>query len=228
MIIKPKCGMFKGMFKGMGLCAADKVVSAGPSYLLSEGFEGAGYENAGWVESAGGTKNEDYATEALEGSQSLYITTDSGRVYSYHNFTATDPVYVYFMWQFDSGTALGNQMIMSLTDTSDTNCLRIMVNDSEVYIYHGTTGSSVAFSWVKGTTYHIWADYAKGTGANGVGNVFISANTTKPAANITITEGNGTATASRIYLEYEAVYSDEVFLFDKIRVNSSDIGSAPD
>src|ERR1041385_6132461 len=40
-----------------------------PSYLLSEGFEGVGFENPGWTKT--GTPDEDYGTGPLDGLQSL-------------------------------------------------------------------------------------------------------------------------------------------------------------
>ncbi len=40
-----------------------------PTYLLSEGFEGTGFENTGWTKS--GTPNPDYTATVLQGAQSL-------------------------------------------------------------------------------------------------------------------------------------------------------------
>src|SRR3954470_15505630 len=47
----------------------DARAAGAPSYLLSEGFEGVGFENPGWTKT--GTPDEDYATGALDGLQSL-------------------------------------------------------------------------------------------------------------------------------------------------------------
>src|SRR2546422_9700863 len=61
-----------------------------PTYLLAEGFEGAGFENTGWTKT--GTPNEDYAAFVLDGTQSLNCV---GAQYLTRSFVMNTSFYLY-------------------------------------------------------------------------------------------------------------------------------------
>src|SRR5947207_11132376 len=64
--------IFEFSFVGPPELLAEPVSVPGnvSSYVLSEDFEGPGFENTGWFKT--GTPDEDYATAPLHGAQSLH------------------------------------------------------------------------------------------------------------------------------------------------------------
>src|SRR5882672_1988136 len=75
-----------------GLLALQSQPLSAQSYLLSEGFEGAGFENTGWT--IFGTSNPDYTTTSLDGSQSLHCHSTSSFIQ--RPFAWTNDLYCYF------------------------------------------------------------------------------------------------------------------------------------
>jgi hypothetical protein len=82
----------------------------------------------------------------------------------------------------------------------------------------------------EGTAYHIWLKYIKGTGSNSTVEIYVSANATKPGTPTgSFSGGDGTTQAGKIVLGViEATAGDENWVYDKIRVSETDIGSNPD
>ena len=71
---------------------------------------------------------------------------------------------------------------------------------SRLHIAHGSASAIGTTALSMNTTYHVWADWTKGTGTNGTMKVFVSTTGTKPAvADASITTGTGAATQN-LYL----------------------------
>src|SRR5437667_300972 len=65
--------------------------------LVSQGFEGTGYDNGEtWVQSGSDTINKDYTAHVLDGSQSLFIASTNGAQTTI-TFAGQNEVYVYMM-----------------------------------------------------------------------------------------------------------------------------------
>jgi hypothetical protein len=207
--------------------------AAAPTYLLEENLEAPGWENS-WTESlrAGDTVDPDNAAAPapIVGSYSLRITCadDSGTATSETiAVTASDNLYVYLIVNFDS---LGNQAsrgVAGILDASSNDLSIAFLADSashNISLWDGTNSDSGTAPSAD-TTYHIWIEYEKGTGANSVSRIFVSANATKPGtADTEITGGSNTAQAAKIVLTAK---KNMDVVFDKIRVSQTVIGSNP-
>ena len=206
------------------------------NYLLSENFNGTGYENT-WTEdiATDGTVDEDYATSPapLEGTHSLYLSEGTGGdVYSYHDFgTAYSEIYAYFMFvvatdwpntttrwgasfRSSTGTSLG-AATFNISGTAVTFTARI----------GATSGTATVASFNEGDTVHVWLEYSN---TNDSCNVYFSADGVKPAAGGNYHSGvsAGISTdAQRFYLTSD--YPSEALMYDKIRVDTVAIGSNP-
>lgn len=205
--------------------------SSGPSYLFSENFDGStacgdgSHSNCQVTWTANGTPATDfnYSTSALDGTYSAQVTSETGNNY-YAAFTAQDTVYFYFIIR--SSTRVGGAMIFAIQDSSGNNLWALRNASYEYSIYCGSNVYENSTTWTEGTTYHVWGDYTKGTGANGICHAFIATTSTKPgSANITVTNSDLTGQASRVSLSNT---TSSVYEIDKIRIDDVDIGSTPD
>lgn len=191
------------------------------AYLLSESFEGTGYENS-WTEA--GTPNEDYTTVVLDGSQSLGLVSSGDS--SYASFAAQSSVWFYCMFRFPSATNNNTSHLIQLRDSGGAEVCGMRFASGGVYtISHGTANaSSAASAYASATTYHIWLHYTKGTGANGTLDLYFSSTSTQPGSpSLSITTGTATADAAQIFLQRGTT----IMVIDKVRVSASAIGSAP-
>lgn len=214
---------------GAGVSAAADPCA---SYLVCQGFEGAGYDNSeSWTEAGAGTKDEDYTTIHLVGDQSLaMVSTDWSQTNtSYVSFTAQDNAYSYFQFQVNSTTA--SQNIMMLADSSGNNlCYVALLSTDVLHVDCGGTADTVGTLSIN-TTYHIWVEHEKGTGANGHCRVAFSTDGSKPASGNNFAESSectGTAQTARLLLGGYAETPTTVMVFDKARVKSTAIGANPD
>src|SRR5258706_1228134 len=155
------------------------------TYLLSEGFEGAGFENSGW--SLVGTPNPDYTTTALNGLQSLNCV---GAQRIYRTFSFSNSFYLYLKARFI--TLPTYQVLMEWRDSSLNTAIEMYMNGGTVDLSHGQANAKGSTSFAPGVTYDIWIEWTKGTGANGTLKLFVSTNGTKPASpEVNISNGNG-------------------------------------
>ncbi len=222
---------------GITFGGGDTLVGGGSpvssSYLINQTFEGTGYDNSeSWTETGTGTIDEDYTTEVLDGTQSLYI---SGADYNSPtttspSWTAVSPTYLFFMFQLNSGNLVNADFFEILNGT--TLIARLMAGDFSgadfrIYPYHGDTIGS-AFDAVVGTTYYIWVEYEKGTGANGHLHIRISTTSTKPGSyTMAITTGTSTLDADNI--KFRLTYANPATgIFDRLRVNATALGDNGD
>jgi hypothetical protein len=202
------------------------AAAGGPSYLLSENFEGAGYENAAWSES--GTVDEDYTTTILAGSHSLGVTNGGSATYTFPGATA-DEVWGYCLYR--PHTAAGDPNFINLFDASDNVLAWIWLNaDGTVTVTDdGFHLDSTTATMTPGTTYSVWWRYKKGTGADGELQVWFNTSATHPgsgANDALVTNANGTAQVNKVrFLDSTATAG--VAVFDTVRVDDAQILSSP-
>lgn len=209
-------------------------VSAAPNdpsgLLVCQNFEGAGYDNSeSWTEivGTGGVVNEDYTATVLRGSQSLLISESD-----YHtsnatvSFTASGTIYTHFMFRIDA-FPYDLTDIVTILDASNNILCRILMSDAgALTLYHGTDSAGTTATSIN-TTYHIWLDYAKGTGSNGVATMYVGTTVTKPAASQEVTAGSATADAVKLRLQI-LQGSPTATIWDQVYVKTTDIGNVPE
>jgi hypothetical protein len=206
---------------------------AAPSYLLSENFDdstacGNGVDSncSGTWTKVGISASTDFtyttSPAPLEGTNSA-ATIGTATVGDgwYRSFTAQDTVYFYFIV---SPKVRSTGTLASILDSSGNTVMRVVDSGPEFSIYCNDN-LQYSTAMANGTTYHVWGDYTKGTGNNASCHLYHSTTSTKPGSpNITAT-GNATGQAARFFLSKNG--STPEYIFDKIRVSSSDIGSSP-
>jgi hypothetical protein len=205
------------------LTASDTFVLTvnAPTYLLSEGFDATGtpgYDNTGWTES--GAANENYTTTILHGTQSLNC---SGAQYIQRTFQYSTSFNLYFRVRWITWSDF--KSVIYWDDSGFNTVANVYGDDNRLQIKHGSVSVNGTTVIAAGTTYHVWVEWTKGTGANGTMKLYMSTTGTKPAsAEASITTGNGGAT-QRIYVGPTSAGPNVIF--DRILVDDVPIGSNP-
>lgn len=205
------------------------------TYLLSEDFDGSTACGNGvdsncsgtWTKvGAEATTDFSYSTAPapLAGTYSAFVdgSAASGDGW-YRSFTAQDTVYFYFIVNPTTRTA---RTVVSLRDSSGNTVMRVSDSGPEIAIYCNDTLAYSATAFANGTTVHIWADYTKGTGSNASCHLYHSSDSTKPGSPQITASGNATAQAAQFFISKDG--STPSLIFDKIRVSTTAIGSAPE
>jgi len=202
---------------------------AGGSYVFSDDLEyanAAAAASAGWTDA--GTPTWAYTTSPapLQGTYSCLSNAAANS--SYYDFTATDPVGIYFMF---SVSAISTTPHLCRFYNSTTELFRVRALSTgaiRIYTGGGTTlaTSSSAGLVANDTVYHLWIEATAGGGTNGSLAVSISTTPTKPPSpDVSSLASTHTLGLSRFYI---AVGVNSCNLIaDKIRVASSAIGSNP-
>jgi hypothetical protein len=187
-----------------------------PTYLLVEGFEGTGYENSGWAEF--GTPNEDYTATVLNGTQSLNC---NGAQFIYRNFAFSSSFNIYLQARWLAWGSYNN--VIYWDDASWGTAAGLYALDNQLEIAHGSAIAIGTTPIALNTTYHIWVEWTKGTGANGTMKLYLSTTGTKPAQpDASITTGNGAA-VQRIYFGPTGAGPNAIF--DRFLVDDVPIGN---
>jgi hypothetical protein len=189
--------------------------------LIDQNFEGTGYDNSEtWTESPGAsTINPDYTTTILLGAQSLLM---DGHTYSFPSivsptFTASDNAYLHLMFRVIRNAGDHIDEFIALRSSTTVVCrISFRYNDRKFYLQSGgQTGYGDVAAWELDTTYHIWMDYQKGTGANSAAQLYVGTTTTKPGvAYTTVTSGNATQQIDNLKI----FPSDASVIFDQIKI----------
>jgi hypothetical protein len=189
--------------------------------LVCQNFEGTGYDNSeSWSEVD--SPDEDYTTTVLRGSQSLDISGDTYESTTI-TFSATGPCYVFFRFRF-SALPSSDASIFIMRDASDNQlaALRLRSN-GYIRAYNGTGGyENSGGTYSANTTYYVWLEYTAGSGADGETKVYIDTDTTKPAATITVSDGDATTDATKVVLT-NGNDGTPNFVFDQILVDDEAI-----
>jgi glucose/arabinose dehydrogenase len=207
-----------------GLTATDTFVLtvnavSAPTYLLTEGFEGAGFENTGWTKS--GTPNENYTNLVLHGAQSLNCV---GAQYIQRAFSFSTSFYLYFRVRWNTWSDYNS--IIYWDDASYNTAALLYADDNRLQILHGSVLADGTTTIAANTTYHVWVEWTKGTGANGTMKLFLATSGTKPASpEASITTGNG-ATTQRMY--FGPTGAGPNVILDRLLVDDVPIGNVID
>jgi len=196
-----------------------KVAVPSVSYLVSEDAEGTGTPS-GWTDGSG--PDWDYTTTVLEGAQSF--KTASAGMSSLISFTAGSERWFYCLFRTAN---LNDQYAVRLRDGSNFQLAAVRtLADGTVRVYSGTTDfSATAAGFVSAnTTYSVWLQYVKGTGANSVARCYVSTTTTLPSVSAEFTTGSETTDCAQLYLQPNQA---DICIWDHIRVSATSIGSTP-
>lgn len=202
------------------------VGSGGPSYLISQGFEGTGYDNSeSWTETT--NPDEDYATAPapLVGSQSLYFSNTLQRATS-PSFTAQDEIWIYWQAHY---LQLPTTTLLTIIgpsvglDRTAGGGLRI----------GGTVNSPTSTDTLAtGSLYHFLIHYRRDLDGGG-GSAFYSvefntSGTFNGSGNdyVEATTGTDAAQATQLRFHGEAGTTVE-YIMDKVRCDDVAIGSNP-
>ena len=190
-----------------------------PSGLLfEEGFEGGGYENSGWSEI--GLPNPDYTDTALRGAQSMNLT---GIEFIYRTFTATNNFDLYLRANWKTWADYIGFIYLETSGYGAAGSL--FADDNVLQINHGSASAVGTTVIETNTTYHIWVEWSRGTGANGTMNLYISKTVIKPGVpEASITLGDGGA-VERIY--FGSFSSGFDVVIDSLFIDDEPIGSNP-
>jgi hypothetical protein len=185
------------------------IGGGGFAYEFLETFEGStvddqsnvGYDNSGWASYQPGLANTPhYATSPapLAGTYSFRAASEElANISRTAGFTASGTFSVYFMMNVP--TVWNEAHVIWLRNSSDVVVLALHIDATDgkfqigdhQLINTGVTADATGYSLA--TTYHIWLEYIKGTGANGQGKLYISTTSTKPGSP-TASFNTGTAT----------------------------------
>jgi len=208
------------------------ITPPAPSYLLTENFEGTGYQNSYWVET--GDPDEDYAAAPLEGSQSLrFVSSASIMVTSYTNLPATGEIWAYFLFRPTSWSSF--QSMCSFRNSANTSVAeaRLTTGSFNVRSDAGSGVNGSAGLVVSNTTYHGWLYYKKSPDGviPAIASFAWSTNGIKPAVgSSTYIEHTNSVTSTTDATRFRFGSSSSVtteLMFDKLRVHNSALGDNP-
>ena len=204
------------------------VKAAAPTYLLSEGFEGVGYENSGWIVPPNSISppEPDYPIAPLLGSQSLRC---NGISFIQRPFVHNDPFYCYFRVRWASWSDY--KFVVDWLDASQSSTATLLTSfGNKLEIKHGSVSVPGTTTIALNTTYHVWLEWTQGTGSDGTMKLFVSTDGTKPASpEVNIVTGNGVSTASFDVGPFGAgvdVVYDSILIDDEV-IGSNPGGNAP-
>jgi hypothetical protein len=195
------------------------TVAATPTYLLSEGFEGTGFENSGWRKN--GAANPDYVANVLGGLQSLN-TIGNQRIR--RDFDYGSSFFMYFQVRWNTWSPDTTVLHWSTTPSSGGE-VGIYATGNRLQLYDGVARATGTTAIAANTTYHVWVEWTKGTGTNGTMKLFMSTSGVKPATpEASITNGTGGAT-NEIHVGSDSTGPNIVY--DRLLVDDVEIGSNP-
>jgi hypothetical protein len=192
--------------------------SGTPTYLFTEGFEGTGFENAGWNKS--GTPNENYTTTVLDGAQSLNC---SGAQHIWRTFQYATSFNLYFRVRWAAWRDYAN--VIYWDNNNWGTAASLYADDNRLQIAHGSAAALGSTVLAANVTYHVWVEWTRGTGSNGTMKLFVSTSGAKPTTSeASITTGSGAAT-ERIYVGPTSTGPNVIF--DRILVDDLPIPGNP-
>lgn len=211
----------------MSLLAAAhrRNAGGGPSYLLSEDWEGSGTP-PGWTHSTGDV-DPDYTTTVLDGAQSLYVPTP--RVATSPDFAPQSELWAYVMFHYLTAPTGASRYALIFRGASNEVCLAFHFGSAlSPGARHGSVTGSLGSALSLNTTYHAWLHWVASSGAgDGFAEIFVDTPATRPGSpTATVSTGDATADAVRLELGNSTTGSGNR-IFDKLRVSASEIGSNP-
>lgn len=229
---------------GAGGAAATGCPDA--SYLVCEDYTGSSdcdgthsYGNIAWTKVGTGTAACDTASLYGAGyALTTTSTTNAARMVNTSAFAAQSTLYGYF--KFKTPATVGAGTIMNFSNTGGTAIYHGIVIDATRAINNSdgsTTGTVSTDLMAANTEYYIWTKYVKGTGANSIHWACFTSDETQPTVNNDCSSlpsncscrANGTAQQdlTEITLGSTGSGTNRVWIYDKVRVKTSAIGSNP-
>jgi hypothetical protein len=190
------------------------------NYLLCQNAEGTGYDNSeSYTET--GTVDEDYTGTVLRGSQSINLASASSIV-SASDFSAQSTIWGFVrVHSTDWDAAASDSWLIGFTKSGGSVAGGIKIeSDGTLKAYHGSAQTATE-SLVDSTTYYVWCKYVKGTGADGVIELYLSENTTRGAADRSNSSGTETNDIINVKIETQ---TSLVITVDQLYVDESEIG----
>lgn len=207
------------------------VSSPSQSYLLSEGFEGTGYENT-WSEN--GTIDEDYAVTSGEGVQSCRVLTGtlSGATNSLGG-TYTE-LWGHFMVNLPDVTPSSELYFFNLLGATEMSTIRIRTTGVTRSVHNNAIVNGTAENIADNTWFRVWfhwkAETSEGA-ANGVFDVWTSAANVKDRSGgtkvITHATGAGFEGIERIKIYANPAITDYYCIFDQVIIDDSEFTTVP-
>lgn len=181
-------------------------LDAAHGYEFVETFDEVGYDNAGQTES--GTPDEDYATSPapLQGPYSLSLVGGSESV-KWDVSAYGSNLYVYALVNWNAIDTFEN--VFRIEDSTNATISQLQISSTQLRGKHGTTNGTYSGTVGTGTTYHIWYEYEKGTGSDGVCRVYLSTDGTKTLID-TVSTGTATTDPDEFILLFTGATSDVV------------------
>lgn len=179
-----------------------------PTPLLYEDFENAtGYDLAGWGEDIfpPAVIDEDYTATVLYGTQSLFVDeSNDDQCYVTNSFTASDHVWVAFLFRPTNVPDSANTGVIRLTDATDNCQLKFSLNsdgsskEPRIQFECAGTAFQPGATMVVDTTYRVWIEYWNNDGANSFATLAFSTNGIRPTSGDNFISGTGTSTATQV------------------------------
>jgi hypothetical protein len=201
-----------------------------PTCLVSQDFEGAGYDNGEtWTESGTATIDEDYTGVVLAGSQSLRIVYVSNLGAASTSFSANDDIWIYCLIRPIAIHSATRNLIEVLNNTTTLGLARI--TSGGAIVASATATATTVATMSTGTTYHLWVHYVKGSGANSVLSVAFSTDGVRPTSGDNfagVATGPAVLQADKIALgSVASTVTAAEYIYDKVRVDDAQIGDNP-
>lgn len=207
---------------------------AGPSYLVTEGFEGTGAPS-GWGVIGTGPVDWDESTVVGAGSQSLELDGTTADSTVTNTFTAQSQCWGYFMFyptNYPSTDCLlfriyTNGVVMGQIEHRSSGVLRVQAGTGV------STPASCTLATSSNAWRHVWWRYQAGSGSDGAMEVWWNTSATHPGSSdgqyhALCSNGTNTALVHNFRIWSDFVGSiNGLRYYDNVRVDDEAIGSNP-
>ncbi len=191
--------------------------------LLSEGFEGPGYENSGWIvpPQSAVLPDPDYTATPLAGAQSLRC---NGVSFVQRPFVNSTEFYAYCQVRWLAWTDF--RVILDWLNASQTSAATVYADfGRRIQVIHGGVSSTGSTVISDNTTYHLWVEWTRGTGTDGTMKIFLSTTGIKPATpEASLSNGAGGALA---FFDIGPFGNGADVVYDNVILSDSPIGNNP-
>lgn len=200
-------------------------------YLLTESFEGTGYENPNWIRDGSATINPDF-NSFIDGSNSLNIirVSQTGRVFYELNAPESE-IWFYCLFKVDEPITSTIWIANFASFDTPTICQFKVLNTGNLCVEIGSSGGVTTTNTINtGIWYHVWGHYR--AGVDSFASIAFSTDSTLPISGASYAEQNGinfNKSVTHIILgdSFGAAVSTSNCEWDKLLVANVEIGSNP-
>lgn len=207
------------------------AAESGQTFLVDEGFEGTGLP-ASWADnSTGGTRDFDYVSTVLDGSQSLYYQdpgASNGVIIRTLTFAGQDQIYVSFRVQEVTGHMGSGAIFLYVENSSNTSLgtlTRSGGSGALKAVPAGSAGTGIASPSLSTSLWRkVKVRYTKGTGANSALELWMAASGDAAwGTSVVASDGTATTQAAKVRFNYAAGSTSNGMIIDKVRISTTDI-----